>query len=63
MADDKTGMGYRNIFLAVAKRDETKIKELIENIKFVEFVRETDFFWTKHLAFLLELGDWSPALA
>lgn len=59
MADGETGLGYRNIFLAVSKRDETKLKELIENIKFAEFVRETDFVGHNILHFCL---NWDTGL-
>ncbi|KAI8672997.1 hypothetical protein NCS56_00764200 [Fusarium sp. Ph1] len=53
------GLGYRNLFLAVARRDEARIKELIENIKFVEYVCETDIFGQNIVHFCL---NWETGL-
>lgn len=52
-------MGYRNLFLAVAKRDEARLKELIQNIRFVEYVREMGPFGQNILHFCL---NWETGL-
>ncbi|KAI8669621.1 hypothetical protein NCS57_00777500 [Fusarium keratoplasticum] len=57
--DVMEGLGYRNLFLAVAKQDEARLKELIQNIRFVEYVRETDFFGRNVLHFC---SNWETGL-
>lgn len=57
--DIMEGLGYRNLFLAVAKRDEARLKKLIENIKFVDYVRETDIFGQNIVHFCL---NWETGL-
>ncbi|KAM6528905.1 hypothetical protein FALCPG4_009857 [Fusarium falciforme] len=57
--DIMEGLGYRNLFLAVAKRDEARLKELIQNMKFVEYVCETDLFGQNIVHFCL---NWETGL-
>lgn len=40
----KKGVGYRNLFLAAMKRDEARLKELIQSARFAEYVDERDPF-------------------
>ncbi|RSL60396.1 hypothetical protein CEP53_005454 [Fusarium sp. AF-6] len=56
--DIMEGLGYRNLFLAVLKRDEAKLKELINTASFAECVEETDCFGQNilHLCLNWETG-------
>ncbi|KAJ4218889.1 hypothetical protein NW759_008040 [Fusarium solani] len=57
--DIMEGLGYRDIFLAVAKRDEARLKELSQNTRFVEYVRQTDLFGQNIVHSCL---GWEPGL-
>ncbi|EEU45268.1 uncharacterized protein NECHADRAFT_80786 [Fusarium vanettenii 77-13-4] len=57
--DIMEGLGYKPLFLAVAKRDEAKLMELIESIRFAEYLRETDLFGQNIVHFCL---NWETGL-